>query len=398
MFIWQKHRLNKRIKHFITHWRYILHTDDDILNEKQKTSVNKAINAVAQTKPENAVTVMAEANEEILRSLTKKSFPLLREYLDVIAVAVVVAFGIRGLFLQPFKIPTSSMQPTLYGIHFISESPRISAFPSFLTYPLFSARPADLVIKSEGKLDYNSIYYKNGFFDKTIFTIGSTSYSLPGEPNKAMEYSGLMTEKKYYPDEKLCQGWLSLGDHLFVDRFSHHLRGLSRGDIVVFNTEGIVAGGVKLADTGFYYIKRLVGMPGDTLKIVDNQLYVKPDKEEKFRHITEFSPNFAKLYSNQGGYHGHLNILGGEPGNYLGDAEATFTVPADCYFMMGDNSMFSSDSRRWGIVPRPNIVGKACFVFWPFSRRWGLTDRAEPVNIPTGQPGHHTFKSMSVQK
>ncbi len=51
--------------------------------------------------------------------------------------------------------------------------------------------------------------------------------------------------------------------------------------------------------------------------------------------------------------------------------------------MMGDNSRNSLDSRYWGTVPRKNIVGKALFIFWPISRRWGLTDRAEPIQRPT---------------
>ncbi len=64
-------------------------------------------------------------------------------------------------------------------------------------------------------------------------------------------------------------------------------------------------------------------------------------------------------------------------------SEYGFTVPEDSYFMMGDNSLNSLDSRFWGTVPSKNIVGKALFIFWPISRRWGLTDRAEPINIKT---------------
>jgi signal peptidase I len=51
--------------------------------------------------------------------------------------------------------------------------------------------------------------------------------------------------------------------------------------------------------------------------------------------------------------------------------------------MLGDNSESSSDGRYFGPVPRENIVGRACFVWWPFSRRWGLVDRAEPLSEPT---------------
>ena len=77
--------------------------------------------------------------------------------------------------------------------------------------------------------------------------------------------------------------------------------------------------------------------------------------------------------------------------NLSGDG---FEVPKDSYFMMGDNSKNSLDSRFWGTVPRKNIVGKALFIFWPISRRWGLTDRAEAIQRPTNI---NSLKSMQLQ-
>jgi signal peptidase I len=114
-------------------------------------------------------------------------------------------------------------------------------------------------------------------------------------------------------------------------------------------------------------------------------IYVKPKGKDKFIPITELNPTFKKIYSGLGGYHGHTY---GEPfkAQFLMDSNDIFTVPNDHYFAMGDNSLNSLDSRYWGTVPRKNMLGKGFFVFYPFSRRWGIVDTKPPVQEPTSQP------------
>jgi hypothetical protein len=63
---------------------------------------------------------------------------------------------------------------------------------------------------------------------------------------------------------------------------------------------------------------------------------------------------------------------GGPAFRYLGNPEATFTVPPRSYFALGDNSYHSRDSRDWGGVPEINVAGRGLLVYWPFSERWGL--------------------------
>jgi signal peptidase I len=140
---------------------------------------------------------------------------------------------------------------------------------------------------------------------------------------------------------------------------------------VVFVTDGLNT------PSGPYYIKRLIGMPGDTLKIVDSVIFVQEKQSGKFVPITDFkNKSINKIYEMKGAYHGHL------PEGLLSD-EKEFHVPENHYFMMGDNSSNSYDSRRFGVVPRQNIVGKAFFIFWPFSRRWGMPDGAKPLDFNT---------------
>ena len=130
-------------------------------------------------------------------------------------------------------------------------------------------------------------------------------------------------------------------------------------------------------------------MPGDTLKIVNGAVHVKAKDSDKFVPITDFNiKGIDKIYSYKGGYHGHL------PLGSLVDEQEVY-VPEDCYFMMGDNSANSSDSRFWGFVPRKNIVGKALLVFWPLSRRWGIADHEGPLPVPTNPM--HISEAMELQ-
>ncbi|MCK4981958.1 MAG: signal peptidase I [Victivallaceae bacterium] len=394
----KKHKLRKELKKLKVHARHTLIVDDDILSDEQKKLLLE-IEKAPENCDINSIELMEKTINECNRSYGKILPPSkhawIREYLDVLAVAVAVAFGIRGLFLQPFKIPTSSMQPTLFGIHYIAKdgkvNPLLGKVSAPLDYILFSCERAKLKIEKDGMLEEYAFKTSMRYWilPYTSFIIGEENYSLPGEVSKVIEYTGLNNDLNYKAGQELCNGWLSSGDHLFVDRFSHLLVGLNRGDIVVFNTENIYHNGRALAKNGYYYIKRLAGLPGDTLKIMNNMIYVRPEGKTEFKKITEFSPKFEKLYSNKGGYHGHWNVA---LENDLSDDG--FVVPPDSYFMMGDNSRNSLDSRYWGTVARKNIVGKALFIFWPVSRRWGLTDRMEAIETTT-DPG--SLKSMHLQ-
>ena len=342
---------------------------------------------------------MKELAESYARIALPYRHRTIRELLDLLLVVGAVAFGIRGLYFQPFRIPTSSMQPTLYGIHFMERenatNPLLGKLPQPINWLLFSARPAKLEVRAAGELDLNSFRRAgDGVSDSTAFRIGPVEYKLPGDFRKVEEYSNLELSRPYRPGEVVCDGFLSLGDHLFVERFSLYLFPLRRGDIVVFNTDGLIADNRKLSDvSGYYYIKRLVGLPGDTLKIVDNVLQVKPRGAKEFKPIYKLDPVFEKLYSGKGGYQGHLNFMG----HHLAEPGSEYVVPEDHYFMMGDNSQFSLDSRFFGAVPRENLVGKAWIVFWPFSRRWGRIDRVGPVDAPTGEARRGTFPVMYRQ-
>ncbi|MGA3006945.1 MAG: signal peptidase I, partial [Opitutaceae bacterium] len=156
------------------------------------------------------------------------------------------------------------------------------------------------------------------------------------------------------------------GDMLFVDRFSYHFMRPKVGSGFVFRTRNIAGLQNSPISSDTYFIKRLVGVPGDILEIRQPVLY------RNGQPITG-AASFPKEFRQIDGYPGYRNKEYGDPYQiYLTAPGETVTVPAGNYFAMGDNSSNSEDSRYWGFVPAREVVGRPLFVYYPFSRRWGL--------------------------
>lgn len=300
----------------------------------------------------------------------------IRENCEVLLVAIIVALGVRSYFLQPFAIPTGSMQPTLNGIigHATGEEP-----------PNFFKRACDMIVhgrsyvnvicKADGVIEKEQEYQWLHFFTYTRFECGGVNYTvkMPSATlNSFLNQSGLVFKK----GEPIVRGYVDAGDHVFVDKFSYNFHPPRRGDVFVFNTAGIPTGenvGHPEAPSQFY-IKRVGGVPGDELRIDPPLLYQNGKKAT--------APGYLRVMQGTrdapvNGYRGYSNDAEYRPGDYepmhyLTDPQSTFKVPLKCYFALGDNSYRSSDSRDWGTVPQRNIVGKGLFVFWPFVPHWGF--------------------------
>ncbi len=407
-----RRRLGLALKEYEHHFRKTVRVHDDLLTSSQKAAIlslaaeahelRKSPHGVAELQV-GITRIEERAGTAIPAHVRGRSW--VAEYLEVMVVALGVAFAVRGLFLQPFKIPTGSMEPTLYGIHFVDlaaaeEVP--GPLSRFIEFTSYSRRYVDLAVERSGYLESIRPGRSLPFFPVSIVNIGGVDYRLPGGmdtvgkclPEKAREYLerlnlwmalrqqgrdvGAKPSPPFFQEnEVLAKGYLVSGDHLFVNRVSLHFRSPRRGDITVFTTDDIrLPSGQKLS--GRYYIKRLVGLPGDTLRIgVDNKLYVKRPGRSEFELVgSDVNPTFARIYSSENGYHGYThpgrNPL--SPAQYLCSPEETYVVPADHYFMLGDNSANSQDSRYWGSVPRANLIGSASLVWWPLSERWGVAD------------------------
>jgi len=175
-----------------------------------------------------------------MKKHTKKNKGIVREYVESIIIAVILALFVREFIVQAFKIPTGSMKPTL------------------------------------------------------------------NEDNR-----------------------------IFVNKYIYRFKDPERGDIVVFKYP---------EDTKKDFIKRLIAVGGETVEIKDGNILINGKVIEEPKSISSI------FYYNRSEY---------------GGMGQKITVPKDSFYMLGDNSGSSRDSRYWGFVPRKYIIGKAFFRYWP---------------------------------
>ncbi|MGH9627733.1 MAG: signal peptidase I [Bryobacteraceae bacterium] len=172
---------------------------------------------------------------------------------------------------------------------------------------------------------------------------------------------------------------LLVGDHLLVDKLAYAPPGpisqyllpyneIERGDIIVFRYP------VDIRQT---FVKRVIGLPGDHLRIQEKQVYIngKPlDEPYKF-HKTDYTDAYRDNFPGQPYMH-----LGEEALEMLQNhvQDGAVVVPPNSYFAMGDNRDNSLDSRYWGFVPRENIIGKPLIIYWSYNT---TTDRLADPSI-----------------
>jgi signal peptidase I len=126
------------------------------------------------------------------------------------------------------------------------------------------------------------------------------------------------------------------GDYLIVDELTYHFRNPERGEVIVFRPPN---------EPTQRYIKRIIGLPGETIEVSGGKVTIyKTDSTTEILNESSYLKESIQTL-------GNLKII----------------VGAGEYFVLGDNRPVSSDSRRWGLVPRENIIGKAYFRAWPFS-------------------------------
>ncbi|HEY8995706.1 MAG TPA: signal peptidase I [Lacunisphaera sp.] len=174
------------------------------------------------------------------------------------------------------------------------------------------------------------------------------------------------TGKKVRKGEDILSFDVLTGDLLFVDRVSYNFVQPKVGSGFVFKTENIKSPEMQDAagnQISQYYVKRLVGIPGDTLEVRAPALY-------RNGQPIEGSAAFGKNARQEDNYPGYTTV--GSGSMLLGTQESSITIPANSYFAMGDNSPRSKDSRYWGFVPEKDVVGRPLFIYYPLTKRWGF--------------------------
>ena len=288
----------------------------------------------------------------------------IRENVELFVVAIILALGIKAFYLQPFKIPTGSMQPTLNGVigHRMESPPPnyfVRAF-QFLTLgrtyeDVVCDQPRDSIVSiTPAKLKF--------FWDGSLIQMASGRYYQVGiDPRSLQEQMHVLPGQIFRQGQPIVRGYADLGDQLFVEKLSYNFIGPRRADVFVFATNGIDGIPPGPDNSSEHYIKRLGGMPGDTLRIQQPKLFVNGEEAREYP--------FQRVASQQNGYTGYRN----SPATlYLSDPTSTVSIPSRSYFALGDNSANSLDSRYWGFVPEQNVVGRGFFVYWPFSSHWGF--------------------------
>jgi signal peptidase I len=348
---------------------------------------------------------------------------------EVLLVALAVAMAIRTFFLQPFKIPTGSMQPTLFGVTStpdyapVIQLANVGADPvtvqkamarqmqaqQALVIPtgwdrikegLMGTSYVHVVAPCDGTVSVDPMHTVLIFNIYQTIHVGNEKITLWFPPDFGEEdlwkRGGLIfnPDKVFHKGEEVVKMRLQAGDHLFVDRLTYNFRPPQRGEIAVFATRGI---NDRRMDQNQFYIKRLVALPGERVQIGnDRHLRINGQRLDAstphFENVYGFDPRQPPKESR---YSGHLNDfeadqygINARPYLLLSplfeDENTVYTNELfednfvtgerrtiDSYMVMGDNTCNSFDSRSWGPFPAHNVIGKSLLVYWPLTTRFG---------------------------
>jgi signal peptidase I len=351
----------------------------------------------------------------------------LSENVEFFLVAAIVILGIRTYFVQPFKIPTNSMWPTYYGMTAENLPPSAPA-PNFaeqaFRFVAYGAERHTLVAPREGPISVP--FFTNGDQVSVAYTLKAArswlvfparvreyTFYVGGEPvsvrvpDDFSKFDDLFLDT-FFPDrgalleqvrraresggaepmlvkldeskddlyraeripigrnaragETLLRFDILAGDQLFVDRVSYNFVRPTVGQGFVFRTDNIPD--IMRLYGAQYYIKRLIGVPGDTIEVRDPMIY---RNGAPITGSVAFGLNARQVSP----YLGYSNAVREDPRYSMLFPGQAITVPERGYLAMGDNSHDSFDGRFWGYVPEKDVVGRPLFIYFPFTRRWG---------------------------
>jgi signal peptidase I len=375
------------------HVRKLLSHQRDILSPQAVGAVEVSLGSLKEALANADKATLQTRMQDLEKVATKwiRPYPnaAWRENFEVLLVALAVAMSIRTFFLQPFKIPTGSMQPTLFGVN----SDNLLNQKEFKDFKIPTGLErvrewfagisyVHVVADEDGILQQITEPTRILIFNiKQTVWVGGRSYTIWFPPDYGavplIRRAELEPGRPFKKGEDIVKVRVQAGDHLFVDRLTYNLRPPNRGEIVVFETKGID----RLPQDQFY-IKRLVGLGGEEVRIGDDRHLIINGKR-----LDAATPHFEKVYSfnpaqppHDSRYSGHVNDKVAEPYHpawqgplapNFPDSNTTYKIDPGYLMVMGDNTMNSFDSRGWGEFSSTNVIGKSWFVYWPISDRFG---------------------------
>src|SRR3954447_14701331 len=359
-------RYVKHSKLLLRHAQKFLRYKADVLDEQTRDEIStgmRRLHAALRQRDRKQI----ENRAEVLDAQLHKLAPITweshwRENCEVILVAIVVAVGIRSYFLQPFKIPTGSMQPTLNGIiGYPTENKGPGFLQQVVDFVVRGRNYIDVLSKADDQIIQVSAKKYLFFFTFSKVVLERQTFLVYAPPETLRGSFNVFAGKSYHAGEVIARGAIDTGDQVFVDKFTYNFMKPRRGDVFVFRTNNIpgIQGDVKTGH--LFYTKRLAALPLDTLRIDPPRLFINNRPAEQFRF------GFERVIRGGEPYRGY-----GLGRDNLSAPNRSFIVPAHSFFALGDNSYNSYDSRYWGPVPDENLVGRGLFVYWPFYPHCGL--------------------------
>lgn len=417
MQILDQYHISKRdlkiTKHLITYSKKVLQYRKHLMSTQTFFNISSLrTNLILSIKQKNYNNIqhVTDQLDKLLHQNGGDIFPvkMLNDNCEVLLVASLIAIAIRTFFIQTFQIPTNSMYPTYSGVttklqhnhceqncikkwykkifHGTTSFSIQSNYSGNLEIPLFVS-PLQQTATGLIKFDLQRTRKIFGLFPITErmykIKIGNNvqeitmpiSYSIDSAflqkfgkgaaswqelynahpENFKLNKNTLLYKPGYSVKcgESLIDFDIISGDVLFVDKFSYHFRAPKIGEAVVFRTEKIK----NIPGEPYYFIKRLVGKQNDSIQLRNGILY-------RNTHLVTGSDIFYYENNKMNNYPGYSEA------GYLNN-ESTVYVPKDSYFVLGDNSPDSGDSRFWGFVPKKEIIGRPILIFYP-SNRAGL--------------------------
>jgi signal peptidase I len=194
-----------------------------------------------------------------------------------------------------------------------------------------------------------------------------TVQSLLGAVVVAMFIMTFLEQPFQIPSQSM-ENTLLTGDYVLVDKVHFASGGLwgsllpygevHRGDVVVFRPP---------PHPDQYYVKRVIGLPGDHVRLINKQVFVngEPVAESYTQHIQD-EDHYRDDFPQMEAAADQDPRWGLQMRTVVRDGE--LIVPRDSYFVLGDNRERSLDSRYWGFVPRENIIGRPLLIYWSVDR------------------------------